>query len=81
MEPQKQTFQEKQPKKWKSITILHLMTAFHNVGLKIETSFKLQSCFMPKLIFLVYGQDRKNVGLIGWENENNIIWFLGSIYF
>ena len=57
------------------------MTTFHNVGLKIETSFKLQSCFMPKLIFLVYGQDRKNVGLIGWENENNIIWFLGSIYF
>ena len=49
------------------------MTTFHNVGLKIETSFKLQSYFMPKLIFLVYGQGRKNVGLIGWENENNII--------
>ena len=28
-------------------TILHFMTTFHNVPLKIETSFKLQKCLSP----------------------------------
>ena len=38
---------EKKIKKLKNITILHFMTTFHNVTLKIETSFKLQSCLIP----------------------------------
>ena len=38
----KWTFWEKEPKKLKKIKILHFMTTFHNVALKIETSFKLQ---------------------------------------
>ena len=43
-QPQKWKFWEKGPKKLKNITILHFMTTFHNVALKIETSFKLQRC-------------------------------------
>ena len=42
LQPQKWTFWEKDLKKLKSITMLHFMTTFHNVALKIETSFKLQ---------------------------------------
>ena len=34
----------KEPKKLKNRTILHFMTTFHNVALKIETSFKLRRC-------------------------------------
>ena len=37
LEPQKWTFWEKEPKKLKTITILHFMTTFHNAALKIET--------------------------------------------
>ena len=33
-----------------------------------------------KLTF-VYENNRKKVGSIGWQNENNIIWFLGSVFF
>ena len=35
---------EKRSPKMEKITILHFMTTFHNAALKIETSFKLQSC-------------------------------------
>ena len=34
-------FEKKSPKS-ENITILHLMTTFHNVTLKMETSFKLK---------------------------------------
>ena len=44
---QKWIFPKKEPKKLKSITILHFMTTFHNDALKIGTSFKLQSCLSP----------------------------------
>ena len=40
-------FLEKEPKKWKNITILHFMTTFHNVALKIEISFKATKVFKP----------------------------------
>ena len=42
LQSQKWIFSEKKPRKLKNITILHSMTTFHNVVLKIETSFKLQ---------------------------------------
>ena len=45
LQPQKSIFWEKELKKLKSIIILHFMTTFHNVALKIETSFKLQRLF------------------------------------
>ena len=35
-------FWGKKPKNLQNITILHFMTNFHNVTLKIETGFKLQ---------------------------------------
>ena len=44
LQPQKWRFWEKELKKLKNITILHFMTTFYNVALKIETSFKLQRC-------------------------------------
>ena len=40
-------FEKKSPKIEKHITILHFMTTFHNVALKIETSFKLQRYLSP----------------------------------
>ena len=41
-------FEKKSPKsKKKNITILHFVTIFHNVTLKIETSFNLQSYLSP----------------------------------
>ena len=41
-------FEKKSPKsKKKNINILRLMNTFHNVALKIETSFKLQRCLSP----------------------------------
>ena len=42
MERQNEHFGKKSPKSKKKIKILHFMTTFHNVALKIETSFKLQ---------------------------------------
>ena len=40
--------EKKSPKsEKKKKTILHLITTFHNVALKIETSFKLQRCLSP----------------------------------
>ena len=47
LQPQKWTFWGKEPKRLKKLTILHLMTTFYNVALKIETSVKLQSCLSP----------------------------------
>ena len=47
LQRRKKKFWEKEPKKLKNITILHFMTTFHNVALKIETSFKLQRCLSP----------------------------------
>ena len=47
LQRRKNKFWEKEPKKLKNITILHFMTTFHNVALKIETSFKLQRCLSP----------------------------------
>ena len=37
----------KRAKKDKNVIILHFMTTFHNVALKIETSFKLQRYLTP----------------------------------
>ena len=31
--------------------------------------------------FLVYGQDNKKSGSVDRQNKNDIIWFLGSIFF
>ena len=47
LQPLKWTFWEKEPKKLKNITILHFMTTFHNVTLRIEAGFKLQGCISP----------------------------------
>ena len=30
---------------------------------------------------LIYGQDSKKIGSVGRQNKNNIIWFLGSVFF
>ena len=40
LQPQKWIFRKKEPKTLKILTILHFITTFHNIALKIETSFK-----------------------------------------
>ena len=40
-------FEKKSAKCQKELTILHSMTTFYNVALKIETGFKLQRCLTP----------------------------------
>ena len=40
-------FEKKSSKSEKNITILDFMITFHNVALKIETSFKLRRCLTP----------------------------------
>ena len=34
-----------------------------------------------QVIFLVYGKNRKKIGSVSRQNKNNIIWFLGSVFF
>ena len=31
--------------------------------------------------FMIYTQDSKKNRLVDWQNKNNIIWFLGSVFF
>ena len=42
LQPQKCIFSVKEPKKFKNITCLHLMTTLNNVVLKTEIAFELQ---------------------------------------
>ena len=39
--------EKKSLKSEENITILYFMTTFHNVALKIETSFRAQRCLSP----------------------------------
>ena len=47
----------------------------HKIGFKNSTLGE------TKLIFLVYPKDSEKIGSIGRQSKNNIIWFLGSVFF
>ena len=43
---------------------------------------EIKSCIRRNQVnFLVYRQDSKKIGSVGRQNKNNVIWFLGSVFF
>ena len=60
--------------------------SIHRLGETVHLWFNITTFMVTRrnqVNFLIYGPDskKKKIGSVGWQNKNNIIWFLGSVFF